>query len=90
LLVTTESFDSGWKAWVDGTPQPVMRVEGDFLGCRLPPGKHRVELEFRPQARQLGMIVSACGLGLMMIAAAHGILRSVSGREAPRRRSLFA
>ncbi len=66
LLVTTESFHSGWRAVVDGVERPVLRVNGDFLGCVLEAGDHQVVLEFRPLSLRLGTLVSACGLGLML------------------------
>ena len=69
LLVTTESFDSLWFATVDGRDVTVVRVDGDFLGCVVPEGKHRVRLEFRPKPRQLGALFSCLGLGLLIFAA---------------------
>ena len=66
-LVTTESFDSGWLATIDGVPVSIVRVEGDFLACPIPPGKHHVLLEFRPTSRQTGGLLAACGLGLMVV-----------------------
>ena len=33
---------------VDGDPQAVYRVNGDFMGCVVGPGKHRVMLSFQP------------------------------------------
>ncbi|HEV3138629.1 MAG TPA: YfhO family protein [Pirellulales bacterium] len=66
LLVTTESFHPGWQAVVDGWIQGVVRVNGDFLGCLLEAGEHRVELQFRPPSRRIGGAISGCGLGLML------------------------
>jgi len=66
LLVTTESFHSGWRAVIDGVEGPVVRVNGDFLGCMLEGGDHEVVLEFRPLSLQVGTLISACGLGLML------------------------
>ena len=66
LLVTTESFDSGWRALVDGKAERVVRVNGDFLGCVVEAGAHRVCFEFRPPSLQAGAVVCACGLELML------------------------
>jgi hypothetical protein len=68
LLVTTESFDLGWTATVDGQSVAIVRVNGDFLGCAVNDGKHRVQFEFRPVARQLGVRLSVLGLGLLVVA----------------------
>lgn len=75
LLVTTESFDPGWRVTLDGRPRAIVRVNGDFLGCPVEPGKHQVQFEFRPRCRDLGVLVSACGLGLMMLAACLSLAR---------------
>jgi hypothetical protein len=65
LLFVSESFHPGWKAWIDGRPQPVLRVDGDFIGCLCPPGTTEVRFEFRPVSLAYGRILSVCGLGLL-------------------------
>ncbi len=66
LLVTTESFHPGWQAVADGREQPVVPVNGDFLGSVVPAGVHQVELRFRPRSLLAGKCASACGLGLLV------------------------
>jgi hypothetical protein len=70
LLVTTESYHHGWIATVDGRVVPVVRVDGDFLGCVVDLGTHTVDLRFRPRSLQLGRMVSIGGLGLLWCAFA--------------------
>jgi hypothetical protein len=67
MLVTTERFDGGWRASSGTQPLAVVRVDGNFLGCMVEPGKHRVRLQFQPRCRKLGVLVSVCGLGLMVL-----------------------
>ncbi len=66
LLVTTESYHRGWVARIDGRIVPVVRVDGDFLGCVVEPGEHVVDLQFRPRSLLLGQFVSVGGLGLLL------------------------
>jgi len=66
VLATTESYDSGWTARIDGQPAAIVRVDGDFLGTPVEAGRHLVRLEFRPWSRRLGVLVSSCGLGLLV------------------------
>jgi hypothetical protein len=66
LLVTTESFHSGWRAIVDGRVARVVRVDGDFLGCVVDGGTRLVDLQFRPNSLLVGEYVSASGLGLLL------------------------
>ncbi|MGD9644124.1 MAG: hypothetical protein AB7U73_00420 [Pirellulales bacterium] len=80
VLVTTESFHAGWRASIDGVAAPVVRVDGDFLGCVVEPGAHRVTFQFRPLSLLVGEYLSACGLGLLLLTFA------ISARRAPRAR----
>ncbi len=62
LLVVAESFHAGWQAEVDGSPSPVQRVNGDFLGCHIEPGQHDVRLSFKPRSLLWGRRLSLAGL----------------------------
>jgi hypothetical protein len=66
LMVTTESFHTGWRATVDGTSCEVVRVDGDFLGCIVPKGTNIVDFRFQSDSRRWGEWVSASGLGLLL------------------------
>ena len=68
ILALTERFHDGWSATSDGRPLPLVRVEQDFLGCRVDGTVHRVELRFRPRSVVQGTIVSAIG-GVLLVAA---------------------
>ena len=65
LLVVAESFHSGWQAAVAGKPREVLRVNGDFMGCRVGPGREEIILEFRPRSLMLGRVLSWLGMGLV-------------------------
>ena len=65
ILAFTERFHAGWSAASDGRPLPMVRVDGDFLGCVLEPGAHRVTLRFMPRSFVYGSIVSAVGIVLL-------------------------
>jgi hypothetical protein len=54
LLVVAESFHPGWRAFVDGRGVRPMTVYGDFIGCIVPAGAHRVELVFQPWSLEVG------------------------------------
>ena len=69
LLVMTERFHRGWVASIDGRPATKMRVYGDFLGCVVPAGKHRVSLVFSPPSVRLGLLTTIAGLAITLGAA---------------------
>jgi hypothetical protein len=64
LLVVSQRYHAGWQALVEGSPREVLRVNGDFMGCVVQPGEHRVQLAFRPRSVRDGAIVSCLGLAL--------------------------
>ncbi len=64
-LELTERFHEGWSATIDGTAGSTLRVEEDFLGCRVEAGAHRVTFRFMPRSFVYGSIVSAIGLVLL-------------------------
>jgi hypothetical protein len=66
LLVLAESYHEGWQATADGQSCPVVRVNGDFLGCVVEPGHHEVAFDFRPASLRAGAWLSALGVGLML------------------------
>lgn len=47
FLVFATTFDRGWRALVDGKPVPVYPTAACQLGVELPPGEHRLVLEYR-------------------------------------------
>ncbi|MEN6406415.1 MAG: YfhO family protein [Thermoguttaceae bacterium] len=67
LLVVAESYHEGWRARVDGQPCPVYRINGDFMGCVISPGRHHVTLVFQPSSLQRGFVASTLGLGLLAV-----------------------
>jgi hypothetical protein len=64
VLLVTESFDPGWRAWVDGLPAPVWRANGIFRGVPVPPGDHVVEMRYRPPAVAWGAAASVLGVAM--------------------------
>jgi Bacterial membrane protein YfhO len=85
LLVLAESLHAGWQATIDGQPRPVLRVNGDFMGCVVNAGKSEIHFEFRPASLRYGRWLSILGLGLIGAAMlAVTLTRSVSEGQSPR------
>lgn len=83
FLVVSESYDTGWWVSVDDSkPTPAVRAYGDFLGCALPAGSHRVTLRYEPAELVKGRTISL--IALLLSFAAFAAL------EFGRRRSLPA
>ena len=65
IVAFTERFHAGWSATADGTPLETVRVEGDFLGCVVDAGVHRVTLRFMPRSFVYGSVLSAIGIAVL-------------------------
>ena len=65
----------GWKAYVDGRPQPIQRVNYFFRGVAVEPGPHQVELAYQPASFVLGAVVTFLA-ALAVIFWGWGIFRS--------------
>jgi hypothetical protein len=69
VLVVFNTFERGWRATVDGKPQPVLAADAAFQGVRLAPGEHVVELEYHPRGLAAGIAAGALGvLGVVICA----------------------
>jgi uncharacterized membrane protein YfhO len=51
---------------VDGEIVPVVRVYGDFMGCVVERGEHRIEFEFAPASFRCGVWMSLAGLAALL------------------------
>lgn len=67
MLVLNDSWDSGWRAEVDGVRQPVSRVNYAFRGVVVPAGKHNVKFLYRPPLVLIGLAVSGGTIGILVI-----------------------
>jgi hypothetical protein len=98
LVASSVGLVPGWRAAIDGNPVEPVKVNSAFLGLRVPPGVHRVELEYRPRGWVwgLGMFWAAvAGMALWgAVVASSPWWKSVwprcerrgAGYKAPRRR----
>ena len=64
---------------------PVLRADGDFLGVVIPAGKHQISIKFEPESLWFGGLISAFGLGLMVVTLLlpAAILRPETSNFAP-------
>lgn len=80
LLVLIDTYDPGWKATVDGRPEPLLRANVAFRGVRVPAGRHVVEQVYRPGTVVYGLMTSAAAL------AGLGVALAIHRRGAPPQR----
>jgi hypothetical protein len=58
FLVTSEPLYPGWKATVNGAPQPLLMTNSAFRGLALPPGTTRITMEYRPASLAFSFVLS--------------------------------
>jgi hypothetical protein len=75
ILVLSESYHKGWRAFVNDRETPVVRVYGDFMGCVVDAGRHETVFSFKPASFRIGAWLSLLGVVLTLgfIAAVYWI-----------------
>jgi len=61
-LVVTDTYDPGWRVWVDGSPARLLRANVAFRAVEVPRGVHEVVFRYRPASVLLGVSISAAAL----------------------------
>jgi Bacterial membrane protein YfhO len=95
ILVLTDVFYPGWKVFVGGKEQKVLRANYFFRGVELPAGNQMVEFIYEPESFKLGLSISLLTAGLLVIVPLVGLFRGKvrfvnSKREAPNQPANFA
>ncbi len=94
LLATSILWSRGWTAKAGGRRLPILKVDGAFVGVRVPQGASRVELRFLPPGLLAGAVLFAVSLVVLLFLTGNtlrgrgGSGRGSGGRD--RRRSLPA
>ena len=87
-LATAIPYDPNWEIRVDGESCPVMPVRGGFLGAKIGPGEHAVEIAY-PQgnalAQNLGRLIGALVLGVWLCLRIAARKKARGKREAGRK-----
>jgi hypothetical protein len=58
VLVLSETYYPGWKAWVDESPVQVFQTDIALRGVVVPAGSHRVRMQFRPLLLPIVLLIS--------------------------------
>lgn len=66
VLVVTDNYYPGWKAYIDGVETKIMKVDMTFKGIFLTAGKHEVYFKYSPPEFFIGALISIVLLILMI------------------------
>jgi hypothetical protein len=59
IVVVSEAFFPGWRAFVDDVPAELFRANYVLRGVEVTAGRHRVRMEYEPESIRLGKIATA-------------------------------
>jgi hypothetical protein len=62
LLVLSDTYFPGWKAYVDGRKEKILRANYNFRAVPVTPGEHRVEFTYDPWSFKLGGVITFLSL----------------------------
>jgi hypothetical protein len=88
-IVVSETNWKGWRASENNTRFPIFFANHAFVGFRVPAGRHRVRLEYRPASFFQGIALFATTL-LTLIAIAARRARGIARRRESGPRGQFA
>jgi hypothetical protein len=74
ILVLTDSFYPGWRAYVDGREAEIFRANLFFRAVALPKGDHLVEFHYSPLSFTIGLTVSLVTLCSLLVFMIKGVV----------------
>lgn len=66
-LVLCDSYNSGWKTYVDGRKAKILKADYILRAVKLEPGKHTVEFLYSPASLKIGAFITLSFLALSII-----------------------
>jgi hypothetical protein len=81
VLVISEVYANGWRAWVDGAETPVLPAYHALQGIALPAGEHEVTLRYEPLSLRLGLWISGLAFLAFLAAALWRLWAHLQGDE---------
>jgi hypothetical protein len=78
ILVLTDSFYPGWKAYVNGREGQIFRANHLFRAVELPAGNQMVEFVYEPELFKIGLTISLFTAGLLVVVPLIGFFRARS------------
>ncbi len=86
-LFLSEVYYPGWKAFVDGRPETILRGNYLFRTVKIPQGNHRVRLVFDPFSIKIGIAATALMLLIVLASVIFRFMgpRLLHGNKTPKR-----
>lgn len=75
ILVLADSYYPGWRVYVDGKEEKILRANYFFRAVKLGMGDHRVEFDYDPYSFKIGLIISLTTLLVIIAVSFYLCLR---------------
>jgi len=79
ILVVSEVYYPGWKAFIDGKETEIYRADYNLRGICLPEGEHIIDMRFEPESYGRGRMIT---LGTLIVCIAGIVVSKVRARRA--------
>jgi hypothetical protein len=87
LLVLSDTYYPGWKAYVDGEETAIYPTDVALRSVYIEPGEHEVMFVYSPASFKLGVLISGLSLLALGTYAGWGTAQGLWARRRERRRS---
>ena len=77
LLFLSDTFYSGWKAYIDQNETKIYRADYTFRAVLVGAGSHRVVFSYEPKSFKTGLIITKLSISLLMILIIGSIIVKV-------------
>lgn len=81
ILFLSESFDSGWEAFVDNKKTKIYKANLSFQSVVVPAGEHNVKFVYKPLSFQLGLGISMISVSILIIFAIILLIKGFQKRD---------
>jgi uncharacterized membrane protein YfhO len=65
LVVLSDLFHPGWKAYLNGKRAPILRTDHALRGVVVPAGMGTLEFQYQPASFRIGLVLAGCGALLL-------------------------
>lgn len=90
VLVLADTHFPGWRVYVDGKEEKLLRANYFFRGVAIPTGEHSVEFKYDPFPFKLGLFVSMITALILFLVTLILLVRARRRISAIRSRRMFA
>ncbi len=79
FMVLSNSYDPGWKVWINDRQSVIYKTDSSLLGIVVPTGESHIVFKYLPDSYTKGLLISLSSLGAVVLL--YLILKYISKRK---------